>query len=409
MSSHSPARCDGPAFLQFGDLRLGSPVDGRLRLPAEKAAVRAGEQRQVFRALCAAAAGDTVDCVVVAGDLFDGPVPSADDLALVLEGFAGLAPVPVLICPGDRDAYRPDSIYNRAGLSLLSGRDWPGNVVLFAGPEYETVRPAGLDGVAFTARSHPPALNANARPLARRIDRPAGDIAVLIHHGTLHSLRNACREPTEVFTEAELLAQGFAYAAVGHSGRSYVLRGPAGEVRAADAGGVVALGRPNQSRPAALTGRITRNGVPAETVRPLRVDPRTVVEVKTDLSGAGGVDEIAGRIRAAIAAGGATPADMVYVSAVGLYAPRAEPPPASEWKDLPYFHVRVDYSAARPDYDLEALRDESRLRPTVERRFTAALAEQIDKAADDEQRELLESALYCGLEALRHGRTAYRG
>jgi hypothetical protein len=408
MSSNAPVPADGPVFFQFADLRLGCPADPRLRLSAEKLAVRAAEQREVFRRLCAAAAEAKAEAVFVPGDLLDGPVPEPDDFALIAEGFAALAPATVFLCPGDRDAYRPDSVYNR-NLPAFADKPLPANVHVFTGPAYETLRPPGMDGVTVTGRSHPAALNPTGRPLAKRIPRTAGGISVLLHHGTPYSLRNACREPTEVFTDAELLGQDFSYVAVGHSGRSFLLRDPAGAVRAADAGAAAALGRPSQSRPAALTGRLGPGGVAPDSLRPMRFDPRGVFEVKADLSGAAATAEIAARIRSAAAASGATEQDMVYVSALGLYSSRAEPPPAGEFADLKYFHFRVDYSAARPDFDLENLRDEGRPRPTVERRFTASLMEQIEKSGDDAQRELLENALYCGLEALRTGRTEYRG
>ncbi len=61
--------------------------------------------------------------------------------------------------------------------------------------------------------------------------------------------------------------------------------------------------------------------------------------------------------------------------------------------------LRVDPRAVRPDHDLESLRRGSGL--TTEERFARALLERIQSEDDPDQRAVIESALYYGLDALR--------
>jgi hypothetical protein len=63
------------------------------------------------------------------------------------------------------------------------------------------------------------------------------------------------------------------------------------------------------------------------------------------------------------------------------------------------FHVRLDASAVRPDYDLEAFRTGEA--GTTEERFARALLDRIGAEQDAERRALLASALYYGLDAFR--------
>ena len=63
------------------------------------------------------------------------------------------------------------------------------------------------------------------------------------------------------------------------------------------------------------------------------------------------------------------------------------------------WHLRVDPSGVRPDYDLAALRrgnDE-----TTEVRFARVLLEQLERETDAEARARIECALYYGLDAFR--------
>jgi len=63
------------------------------------------------------------------------------------------------------------------------------------------------------------------------------------------------------------------------------------------------------------------------------------------------------------------------------------------------FFLRVDLKRVRPDYDLDKYRRDDPA--TTEQRFARTLLDRISAATDPEERALLESALYYGLDAFR--------
>ena len=63
------------------------------------------------------------------------------------------------------------------------------------------------------------------------------------------------------------------------------------------------------------------------------------------------------------------------------------------------WHLRVDRSAIRPDFDLVALRHCSD--ETTEGRFARVMLDRLDRETDSEARAAIERALYYGLEAFQ--------
>jgi hypothetical protein len=345
---------------------------------------------------------------LLTGDLFHAPVAADADVDFVIERLAELAPMPVLAIPGDCDPHGPDSVWNGA-LRLDRGRrPWPDNVHVFPPGQWRTLRFDSLPGYAFVGQGHPVAGGAE-RPLAARVARPDDAATILLHHGSLTGRRPAEGPTPAPYTEAEALAQGVAYVALGHAGRVTMMKDAAGRLRAADAGPCVADWPPTPGERGVLVGRLDGPAdAPAVELTPAPVDARALREVRIDLSGAATADEVRRRLVEAAAAAGACPADLLHVVAGGLYPAALEPPRDQRWTDLGYFHLQTDYTAARPDYDLEALREDGRGRSAVDRRFVAQMMSQIEAADGEERAAPLEHALYLVLDGLRQGRLRIR-
>jgi hypothetical protein len=77
------------------------------------------ERQLALDAICAVAAAEA-DVLVSAGDLYDQDRHHPDTQELLRESFAGIAPVPVVLVPGDTDP--------KGRLSLYERTDWPENV-----------------------------------------------------------------------------------------------------------------------------------------------------------------------------------------------------------------------------------------------------------------------------------------
>ena len=186
-------------FLHAADLHLDSPFEG---LPARKAAVRRGEQRELLSRLAELVEQEKLQLVLLSGDLLDSDntyYETGEELIRSL----GRMSVPVFIAPGNHDYYSESSPYARLSL--------PDNVHVFRRGEIECVYLPELNvrvyGAAFTdKRSRPLLTGFHAAP------KTAGQTDLLCLHGDV-GVRESIYNPV---SEAELAASGVDYAAFGH-------------------------------------------------------------------------------------------------------------------------------------------------------------------------------------------------
>jgi hypothetical protein len=122
------------------------------------------------------------------------------------------------------------------------------------------------------------------------------------------------------------------------------------------------------------------------------------------VTGAGTAEQVDRRALKAMDQAGATEQDFVTVRLSGRLAHGVRYGGAGPELRARAFHVKLDKTRVRPEYDLEALRavDDA----TTEARFVRDLLEQRDAEKDPEARALIESALYYGLDALKLGEVA---
>ena len=106
-------------ILHTADLHLDSPFAGLSLDVAEEARE---EQRNVFSEMMRYAGENSVDLVLIAGDLFDSKYITVRTKELVKGAFASLS-CPVVIAPGNHDPYTSNSFYRSGEL--------PENVCVF--------------------------------------------------------------------------------------------------------------------------------------------------------------------------------------------------------------------------------------------------------------------------------------
>ncbi len=185
-------------ILHTADLHLDSPFQG---LPAEKAAMRRGEQRAMLEALADLVQEEAVDLVLLSGDLLDGEsvyYETGEQLVRCLREMA----VPVLIAPGNHDYFTASCFYARMRL--------PRNVTVFTekGIEYRDFSRLGVRvyGAAFTDRTCPPLLEGFTA------ERTEGVWNLMCLHGDV----GAPASPYNPITEEQIAASGLDYLALGH-------------------------------------------------------------------------------------------------------------------------------------------------------------------------------------------------
>src|SRR5215470_2746917 len=138
-------------FVQFSDLHLDSSLtSGRLGLPPEKVRTRLLEIRAILPDACRLASDRGAALVLVPGDLFDDESDSMDTVNFVIENLGRLAPIPVIITPGNHDFFSLGSPYNNELLAARRQRAWPDNVKIFSSGEWEVWRPRAIESISIT-------------------------------------------------------------------------------------------------------------------------------------------------------------------------------------------------------------------------------------------------------------------
>ena len=391
-------------FLQLSDLHLDSSMSsGRLGLPLEKVRIRQKELRAVLPSACAIARQRSVDIVLIPGDLFDDEAVSLDTINFAIEVLGELAPLPVVIAPGNHDYYSLGSLYNNELLTARRQKPWPSNVKIFRTGAWEVWRPEGLPGLSVTGMAHAAGASIQDRLIAARIPRDEdAAIKVLIFHGSRDNTDlPKGKLQTLPFSDAELQDQGFDYAAIGHYHTGAFLKGREGRIIGAYAGCPAGRGLDETGPKSILAGEITKEGPgdPARvTLENIEVDGRRLHQVEVRCDGVTNREAILSRIDEKLALVNCREEDIVYIRLTGRVAAGIDLQVPEGVLAGRHFHAAVDPSRLRPAYDMDRYR-RGDLR-TTEARFAREMLRRIDEAGDTHTRRLLENALYYGLDAL---------
>ena len=228
-------------FIQLSDLHLGAPFTW---LSADRRAERQREQQRALDRAIRVAIERAAAAILVPGDLFDAEGVNAETMAFAVHAFATAGCPPVFIAPGNHDPCTTQSAYWNERLLAARGWAWPSYVHVFRDADWSS---AGLHTAAVTVWGRSFVSNAPAfgRPLeSRALPSPASLDASRVHIAVFHGSReDACppgQKITAPFSDAEMLASPFSYAAVGHYHQPSRIEAN-GAVRLAYAGSPVAL------------------------------------------------------------------------------------------------------------------------------------------------------------------------
>lgn len=358
-------------ILHSADLHLDSPFEG---LPEGKAAIRRGEQRKLLSKLAAVAAEERVDLVLLSGDLLDSANTYFETGEELIRALGSIA-APVFISPGNHDFYGQRSPYARLKL--------PENVYIFRQNSISAVEVPKLGvrvfGAAFT--------DSRCQPLLESFcaERRQGITNIMCIHGEVGA---ALGSPYNPISLEQLSGCGMDYVALGHVHK---------------ASGLLRAGETWYSWPGCPEGRgFDETGGKFVNIIELsetgcKLEQRSIAKRRYELLN---VD--------------ITGSDALLAIHTML--------PDETVRDV-YRIVLTGESERAPDvrrlydnlselfFDLQ-IRDRTRLRRSLWERagedslrgiFLMKLREQYDKANDEEQRALIESAARWGLAALDNG------
>jgi len=386
-------------FVQISDVHLDSPMGGgRLRLPQEKAERRRRELREVFAAAIDLAVERRADVLLIPGDLFDDEAVRNDTVAYVIDRLAQAPRIPVVITPGNHDPYSQGSPYSAPLREAKGLPPWPGHVQVVGSTTFAPFRLPALPHASFTAMGHDRNRSVGERLLAPRLPRQEAPFQILLFHGSRDHYAPAGKLVTLPFSDAELAAQGFHYAAIGHY-HDYASIEADGRIVGCYSGCPAGRSLAESGKKVVLVGELTRDGDAVHLeIEPVRLDRREVGQVQVSVQGVTHRDALLERLGKGVEAAGFSREDILLVEVSGRLARGIDPSLPADFLADRHFHITFDTSRLRPDYDLAAYL--ARGSATTEGRFVRELKARIDATADPDQRRLLESALYYGLDAL---------
>ena len=199
-------------IIHTADVHLDTSF-GASALPPDKGRGKREALRRSFLTIVEHTRASGAAALVIAGDLYEEDRVSRDTIASVNRAFERLAPMPVVIAPGNHDPASPQSPY--------AVEDWPDNVHVFGRESFEVIEAEGCPvvfvGYGF-AQPHVRENLMSGLPLVET-DKPV----ILVAHGAdaNHQTPEGLYAP---FNAGQLKGRGVAYAALGHEHRSRCVR-----------------------------------------------------------------------------------------------------------------------------------------------------------------------------------------
>jgi DNA repair exonuclease SbcCD nuclease subunit len=190
-------------ILHCSDVHLERRFTGPTITVAE-AARRREELRVALQRIVGLAIESQVDALTIAGDLYEHEYATDETGAFLATQFRRLAPIPVLVAPGNHDPYVAGSLYQRV--------KWPENVTVFGSDGWRPVRIA--DEVLVWGIGHDgPAMR---RDVLRELRLNRSDMAVLLFHGA--DISRPVRDDASQgpFRPVDVKRTGAAFALLGH-------------------------------------------------------------------------------------------------------------------------------------------------------------------------------------------------
>ena len=394
------------SFLQLSDLHLGRPFTW---LPAAIAEKRRADQRDLLWRAVKLAIDRKLGAILIVGDLFDGEVADRETVGRAIECVSQDGCPPVFIAPGNHDCHsRSTFYYDNRRLVAAGQAPWPAHVTIFDSPSITPSRVVGHADVRVWGRCVHENVESTERVLGG--ERPALDadcLHVLMLHGSRDGFLPQGKRVTAPFSDAELLAWGADYAALGHYHRAAQITDDEGVIRASYAGSPVALAVDETGPRYVQVVTVEHNGLHRRVViEPIELDRRRLHRVEVSAQGVSSPEGMQARIREALETAIVGKDDLAIVTLTGRTRPGLDLRARADDGEVHCFWLRVDASGLRPDYDLSIYRRGEA--HTTEEKFARSLLEEIDATTDPERRRTLEAALYYGLDALKLGDVAPR-
>jgi DNA repair exonuclease SbcCD nuclease subunit len=361
----------------MSDIHLNFKFGG---LPQQIAVLLKNELWQTFCAALDYAQEQTVDIILLAGDLFDTPTPDASLIQDVKDHFAKIAPIKIMVVAGNHD-------YAYAG-SFWENQDWPENVYIFP-TNWQSVDLPDLKTKVWGASFMAPYVK---EPQIRQADYTSTDLQLGILHGDALTPDNSLYDP---LTPTDIQDSGLDWLAIGHIHKRE--SGQAGHTNYGYAGSLAGHGFDETGEKGVLL--LTFNDKRMLSSEFHALSQRRYEKVTVDISGAATNQEAVQKINDFLADkyGIDFEQNLYEITVVGFLEPNSLVKVGNLVNELNVFYVRLrDETQLVIDYQALAKQD------TLQGNFVKKILDKIEQA-DDVKQPLLKDALQYGIKAFEGG------
>lgn len=347
-------------------------------LPAEYGRARRLSLRATFTRFLAKARELNVDAITIAGDLFDQRFLIPETTDFLLNQFIKIAPIRVIIAPGENDPYTNDSIYARL--------KWPENVDIFYQNKLTALELAPK--IYLWGAANPPARDQRVMQKIQLTE----NTNLLILHCVISEQKQEQSEPVYLLDTTSINRAGFSLALLGHEhiGRNW----ESGQTK------LIYPGSPEPLKESEREGSHHCVFVEIEgekcSLTPISIQDWHYIRREVDVTGLETLEKAALKVQASLSLKKDQKAEQTifFVTLTGKPVFLVDVKRLQELVDTPYYmHIETRLGFK---HNLDSLIDEQTVRGFLVQRNLARL----ECSEDEEQRHLLLSALNLALQAL---------
>lgn len=340
------------------------------------------EIKQVFKDIVEFCIKNTVDILLISGDVFDNYTVNRETIYFIENTLETLTYTKVFVSPGNHDPYANSSFYKLV--------NWPDNVHIFTG-ELEKIELEELNtcvyGAAFTSTYE-------RESLLKPIEVDTNKINLLVMHGEItQGVTDNEYNPIKL---QDIEYSNMDYIALGHR-HEFSRINRRGKTCYAYSGCPQGRGFDEQGDKGIIYGYVFNGGTDLEFIK---TSIRNYIELKVDISGVKTYQDIEDAIYNIVLEESRT-RDFYKIILVGEVISDFDIDVdviKEKIKDKFYFCNIIDKTTVQ--YDIEEIQKGYSIKSI----YTKKILQKLDECKDDYERELLSQALKLGISSLSDGK-----